>query len=427
MFLSMEKSTAQSLIQLKIGDTLPPLNVSYLFNDSVKSVPLSELYKNSFLIIDFWATWCSACIKAMAHADSLSKQFGGKLSILPVTYQDLKTVRDFVTKNKTLSRLNLKYVVNDSVLMGGYFKFLSIPHEVWVDTIGVVRGITYPDEITHQNIKLFVNNEKLFLQEKRENVEFNILEEMLPVDNNFFMYRSVLTEHKPELNHMIGSLTDELYLKDAKLNRFFAINESILNLFYMAYSKGYGGRIEFKRIELQIKDSFSLFPSFKAEQVTRKTTIAHTFCYELVLPNKVSEKLFYSYLLDDLNRIFPYKASIEKRTRPCWIIVNKERIKNPTTMGNKSKLTWQRGFLKQLINQPMDALVSYLDWNMDTLRVIDESNFKKPFDMNLDAIINYNTGYLDIQRIRNSLRKYGFDLIKTERFVDILIIREKEK
>lgn len=422
--LVIKKTTAQIPQELKIGDTLPPLHVTFLTADGVRSVPLKSLYKDNFLIIDFWATWCASCIKAMADADSIAKQFNGKIVILPVTYEDEKRVRTFVQKSKILKKLDHSYVVNDSLLMGGYFKFVTVPHEVWIDTIGVIRAITYPDQLTTVNLQLFVQNGKISLPEKREDVTFDVLQQKLPVNNDSFLYRSVLTKYQSQLQNMVGTL-EEPYKNDVKLNRFIAINQNILRLFYSAYSKGYAGRIEFKRMELVVKDSIALFPSFGNDQIPRSTREENTFCYELVLPANVSEKKFYAFLLDDLNRLFSYEGVIEKRMKSCWVIITKDRKKNPSTLGGKPKLVWKNGFLTELINQRMDVLTTYLDWNMDALRVIDESGFKGQFDMDLAAEVNHSTGYLNVQKIRTSLRRYGFDLILDRRLIDILVIREK--
>jgi thiol-disulfide isomerase/thioredoxin len=426
LFLSffVSRSIGQQLNELRIGDTLPKLSIKYLSGDTTKSIALHELYKDSHLIIDFWATWCAACVRAIRDTDSISKKVNGKLTILPVTYEDSNTVRKFVSKNKILKEVDLKYIVNDSILMGGHFKFLTLPHEVWVDTQGIVRAITYPDQITYENIIRFINNESLSIPEKKENVAFNIMEKNLPAEDSEYLYRSILTPYKPELNHMIGSLTP-LYKKDGTVDRFFAINTYILRLFYAAYCKNEASRMDYNRIELHVKDSFALFPAFETESISRELAKQHSFCYELILPNKASSSTFYNYALQDLNRFFPYQASIEKRKKRCWVLVNRNKNKNPSTQGAKQKLIWEQGLIKKITNQTMDVLVSYLNWNMDTLPVVDESSFKRPFDMDINIILDPGTGYFNIIEIRKSLQRFGFDLIKTERPIDVLIIRDK--
>ena len=114
------------------------------------------------------------------------------------------------------------------------------------------------------------------------------------------------------------------------------------------------------------------------------------------MPNKISGSLFYNYLLDDLNRLFPYKASIEKRQKPCWVIVNRNKTLNPSTKGMPSKLIWEKGFIKYLCNQTMDVLATYLNWEMDSIPVHDETKFKGAFDLELEAGSSQFSKYLNI-------------------------------
>ena len=413
----------QSLKQLNIGDTLPSINVSYLNGGNIETLPLANFYKDNFLIIDFWANWCGACIRGMAAADSVSKKFNGAIKILPVTYQDKETIYNFVQKNEILNKLHLNYVVNDSVLMGGYFKFVILPHEVWIDTNGIVRAITYDDEVTDESVKKFINIEPLSLPVKKDVLSYDY-SKPLKVEDDSFLYRSILTHYKPGLLNSIGTLT-AAYIKGKKIDKFTAINKDILSMFYAAYSEG--PNLFMNRIELHINDTIALSPFLKYINPDRKIIGQNSFCYELVLPEKISKPLFYTYLLEDLNRLFPYKASIEKRKKVCWIVTNKNKALNPSTKGMPSKMIWKEGFLKDLNNQTMDVLVSYLNWEMDSIPVIDESKFKGSFDLELDATPNNHGSYLDSKKIRKSLNKYGFDLQKAFRMVNVLVIKEKYK
>lgn len=415
----------QSLKQLNIGDTLPSINVSYLNGGNLETRPLASFYKDNFLIIDFWANWCGACIRGMAAADSVSKKFNGAIKILPVTYQDKETIHNFVQKNEILNKLHLNYVVNDSVLMGGYFKFVELPHEVWIDTNGVVKAITYADEISTESVTNFINNKPLLLPEKKDVLSYDY-SKPLPVENDSFLYRSILTHFKRGFPNSIGSLT-AAYIKGRKVDKFTAINKDILSMFYAAYSES-APYLFMNRVELHVSDTLSLSPFLKYNYPDRKSIEQNSFCYELFLHEKISRPLFYTYLLEDLNRLFPFTASIEKRKKSCWIVTNKNKALNPITKGMRSKMIWKEGFLKVLNNQTMDVLVSYLNWEMDSIPVIDESKFKDSFDLELNATYNDSPGgHLDIEKIRKSLNKYGFDLQKSTRMIDVLVIKEKYK
>ena len=113
-------------------------------------------------------------------------------------------------KNDILSKLNIAYVINHSLLIGGYFRFVTLQHEVWIDTGGIVRAITYPDEITLENAKRFINNTALQIPEK------------IPPksENNSFIHRSILERYKPGSTNIIGTLTPA-YLKRQNCEQIF--------------------------------------------------------------------------------------------------------------------------------------------------------------------------------------------------------------
>jgi Protein of unknown function (DUF3738) len=234
-----------------------------------------------------------------------------------------------------------------------------------------------------------------------------------------------MTKHKTGLSNYIGTFGNA-YRKNAKEKRFIAINRDILSLFFAAYSNSLTGSYSLNRIELNIRDSNALSPYLLTDQPARKKLVPNTYCYELIFPDKLPVKLFFKYMMDDLNRFFPFEASIEKREKKCYVLVNRDKYKNPCTEGGKEKLFWERGFIKRLSNQTMDVLINYLNWNMD-LQVIDESGYQEAFDMDLiiEAVIKNGEVVFDTEKVKNSLKKYGFEIREEFRITDVLVIKEK--
>lgn len=410
---------------LRIGDTLPAITVTVLSGDGVLNIPLASFYKDKPVILDFWATWCGSCVKTMAEADSLIKRSGNGFGLVPISYEDRKTVGAFVKKNKVMQKLPFIYAVEDSVLMGRMISFRELPHEVWVGKDGVIKAITYAEELTTENTEAFIKKEVLYLPEKNDLVDFD-LTKPLPVDPKEILYRSVLTPYKRGIIPAIGSFGDS-YNVYSTIDRFFANNKSILDMFYAAYSEN-KGLIKKDRIELYVRDSLSLNPFELLRKGTIKQKIPYLYCYEKIVPKKLPAGVFYRGVMNDLNQLFPYYASIEKRKVICWVLINREAKKNPNTMGSISEIKWESGFFKRLTNQYMNVLVDYLNWNMN-LPVVDESGFLNPFDMELDigAVLQDNRIVLNTEKVQQSLQKYGFDLVKGERMIDILVIREKKE
>ncbi|PID28675.1 MAG: hypothetical protein CSB55_03865 [Candidatus Cloacimonadota bacterium] len=55
-----------------------------LENYKGKKVKLSD-YKDSLVLLDFWATWCVPCKKEMVHLDKIQKKYGDKIKVLCVS------------------------------------------------------------------------------------------------------------------------------------------------------------------------------------------------------------------------------------------------------------------------------------------------------------------------------------------------------
>ncbi len=83
---------------LNIGDTVPDILLSGLVNYPVKTARLSD-FRGKHIIIDFWSTWCGACIHLFPELDSLQKKYKSDLVILAVTSQKEEIVQPFLNKN----------------------------------------------------------------------------------------------------------------------------------------------------------------------------------------------------------------------------------------------------------------------------------------------------------------------------------------
>lgn len=418
--LAVISSHSQSKKTLGIGDTIPEINVHVLTGSGVVVRPLSSFYKKSFVILDFWANWCAPCIAAIADADSVINRVKGNVQVIPITYQDSQEIRKFIKTNPVLNKLTLSFITNDSSLMGNKIQFKKIPHEVWVDQNGVIKAITYPDELTKENVEKFIQNELMDIPEKVDVMDFDF-NNPLPLDS--FYYRSIFGAYKEGAGNILG--VDGLYLKNDSVKKFLAVNVPIKSLFYAAYSKN-ESRFYKNRIELHIKDSLNFDPYFEKKYPSRDVLKKKLYCYELTLPAKIPSDLFFNYVIQEINKFSKFKGVIEKREKDCWIIFNANPAKNPDKSLVGNRLLWERGILKEIQHANISLLAGYLNWNMN-IQVVNESDFNTPVDMSFsfDPVSIEDEISFTVESVRKSLNKYGFDIKKEKRFVDVLVIYER--
>lgn len=112
-------------------------------------------YKGKLIILDFWATWCTACIKTFPHLDSLQNQFKDKVQILLV---NAKIKGDTAAKmHNRLKDYQLTSIINNEELKL-LFPYEFIPHYVWIDGQGRLYAITTAEMINETSIKNYLNH-----------------------------------------------------------------------------------------------------------------------------------------------------------------------------------------------------------------------------------------------------------------------------
>jgi thiol-disulfide isomerase/thioredoxin len=176
-FKTQAQNNQTSLKSLSIGDTIPksiwkmPMQVVNQ-SDHQQKITLNN-YRGKVIILDFWATWCSSCIKHFLKADSLEKEFDQDLQIILVnsitgTGDTESKVYSFYAKwnNNHIHPLVMPSIFGDTVLKQ-LFPHSFIPHYVWIGSDGKVKAITSSEEVTSQNIQLLINHTELHLPIKK--------------------------------------------------------------------------------------------------------------------------------------------------------------------------------------------------------------------------------------------------------------------
>lgn len=87
------------------------------------------------LVIDFWATWCPPCRKAMPGLDKLYSQNKADVVVLGMSDEDKSTVKSFLAKNQH----EYPQAVDTSKKLYSAMGIQAIPHVIVVSTDGVIR------------------------------------------------------------------------------------------------------------------------------------------------------------------------------------------------------------------------------------------------------------------------------------------------
>ena len=99
---------------------------------------LEETLKEGPVVLDFWATWCKPCIKALPKLQSLSDEYGGRgVQVLTITVdgpRNLPKVRPFLQRHK----LTLPVLLDKTNEVLKQFQLVGMPATLIIATDGTV-------------------------------------------------------------------------------------------------------------------------------------------------------------------------------------------------------------------------------------------------------------------------------------------------
>ena len=95
--------------------------------------------EGKFVLIDFWATWCGPCRKAIPELNGFHEEFGDELVVIGISDEDEDKVKSFDSP-----AIEYFSAIDGRKRMKDIFKVTGIPHVVIIDPEGFVRWEGYP-------------------------------------------------------------------------------------------------------------------------------------------------------------------------------------------------------------------------------------------------------------------------------------------
>jgi thiol-disulfide isomerase/thioredoxin len=391
---------AQEFKGLTIGEMLPDLGITKMMNNTAASSNISS-YKGKLLILDFMATSCGGCIKALPRLDSLQHKFSDRVAVLLVTVERQERVTAFLKRHPGF---RLPFVAEDTTL-ASLFPHQFLSHIAWIDQTGKVRAISASEYITEQNIQTILRGETVHWPVKRDFTSFDFDEPILTVNENNIpqvdmpvhsVYTAV-TNYLPGVQKHIGIKKDS----SNSTSRLSYINYSIYQLYLLLYQSY---NLPKSRILLGVKNR-ERFVYDPATGTMEDWKLKNLYCLEAVLPANLDSAAQQQKLLTDLDFYFSCKGRMEKRLTDCLILQNKQtNIKVNTNAGKGIRV----GMLEYLLNDSIGAVP-----------VINETTCTTYTTLPLTVELIRDDAYL-----RKMLDQYGLELVKGQRMINCLVITQ---
>lgn len=154
-----------SQIKLKVGDKVPDLTIT----NYLKNTPTDKNFKNKYILLEFWATWCTECLAEVPKLNKIQERFKDKKDFIFISITDESPEK---TK-KTLEKLKFNSIVvsdqtkkalNDFVVDNEYGNY-SIPKTFLIDNQGILQWVGEPWLLNDVVLNKFLEGKQISLSD----------------------------------------------------------------------------------------------------------------------------------------------------------------------------------------------------------------------------------------------------------------------
>ncbi|HVZ96683.1 MAG TPA: TlpA disulfide reductase family protein [Chitinophagaceae bacterium] len=391
------------------GAALPDITCHNVVNYRDTTISLSS-FKGKAVIIDFWATWCSSCVRHLPAMDSLQQQFEGNVQFILVstaaTGDTRSKVEAFISGHKgTILPLAIPIVTGDTVL-ARLFPHLLLPHYVWVNARGIVVAITGAEPVSAANIKELLRTDSLQnLPYKQDVMNYNkripLLQDGNGGDYSQMLFSCSLTRYLPGIGG--GCRIEE----DALHKKITYLNMPVLALYQAALG------VNANRILLHANDSTRFFTMDEAATAWQQ----HRFCFELTVPAATTQDRMNQIMINGLNYYLNLRGHWETLEVRCYDLIKTAlHIK-------KGKAASSSGYNCLISNEPVSILAEQLNTQLAT------RPFKPIFFDNTGDSSRVTIGLhslpADIPGLQKELQSYGLALVPATHEITMYVISEQ--
>lgn len=396
------------------GQQVPDVTINHILNYPEKSLKISG-FCGKLLILDFWDTWCSSCVRTLPRLDSLQNEFRDRVFILPVTDQKEELIRNFLKTNGYLASHLIITAVDDKTL-GKLFPHNQLPHEVWIGPTGRVLGITTAQYVNATNIAQVLAGQKPDWMLKEDGVAIDPRQPFLSVEllnrvnDDAEVYTECLTGYLKGLPLKAGVARHEA------TTSYYYINHTLLHLYTLALNSQLPITANRRILNAGHPQDFV----YTAEQgYLNEWESRHCFSYEATVPNRISKEQVMQQLKSKLDSWLGFAGSIRPVLTNCLVLRRSRKEPAAAALSalhpDSARVKSGGQALRSL--HPAD-LVYLLNQQAGIPPVIDASGDDTAF--NLDAADTPKS----VAQWNSLLRRAGLELQPEKRMLDMFVLEK---
>lgn len=384
-----------------------------------------EDFKGKWLVLDFFSVGCLSCFESFPKVNQLMKDFESEIEFMVIGY-DNKLIRPSYEKARQRLSLQLPIAYDSGGILFKKFGVSSVPHIIVIDKDGIVRAITF--KIERENLRNLLDGKNPRFEQKLNTQQEQ--QQMLPYDrkkpllingnggsDTTFLFRSVLAKYNGVKMNNPEFVSMKYFGNQVQL-----VGISISDLYYYAYGdtvfsfpdpRGSSYGKYWNKPLLEVSDP-SEFHSGSSD---------NRYNYSLIVaPERASTQYLQRIMRNDLQNYFGYNVNVESRMMPCWKLIATEEAKNNLkSPNNHSNSQFPQNGGISFRDRPVSFLISQI-WLYQQFEppFIDETGIIGNINVDIDALLT------DLTDLRKGLRQMGFDLIKGEKEMKVVVISDKK-
>lgn len=399
---------SEDSLPLKVGDNIPielwemPLQA---INHSSPTIKLGA-YKDKLLILEFWASWCSTCIKNIPKVIDVQKHADKDAVILPVTSENVPVLNKFFNSAIGSKYQNLTTVVNAKPITS-YFPYYYVPYLVWIMD-GKVINTTDSEQLSVAAVNDILSGKEMQIKTINQidrTRYFMLSKDFDQLSNVELINYTIFTKGKVE--GLAAGTKFRRNNQDEVHGRLFA--NFPLNRIFTAI-----GSELFSQNKLQFSHKNVLFELSDKDKSASEKRMNELYSFEMVIPESKASSL-YEDMLYTLTQNTGLKARIEKRYVNCLQLV--KTSDEEIGLKKKTKVAGDNLFQVNSLTAFITKLNSQLS---QPLIAVNRTNYSG--NVNLQV-----TTFEDIKKLKTELQKYGLDLNEAKEEIPFLVITDNSK
>jgi cytochrome c biogenesis protein CcmG/thiol:disulfide interchange protein DsbE len=140
---------------LTLGSSAPTINIAEWLTDAPEG---DDPFKGKTVVLEFWATWCGPCVRAIPHLNSLVDKYqSDDLIFVSVTKENKSKVTNFMKKKEMKAFVAL----DDRGKTNSAYRIRAIPKAYIISPEGKIIWDGHPVNLNDQLFDYYIANKEM--------------------------------------------------------------------------------------------------------------------------------------------------------------------------------------------------------------------------------------------------------------------------